>query len=79
MQSKLQRDDTIAAVATPPGTGAIGVIRLSGENAIQIVSRMFRGHVNLADAKGGTVHYGRIVGAGGETVDEVLVSVFRSP
>lgn len=76
---KLTDDRTITAIATPAGEGAIAVIRLSGEEALSIADRLFRGSSALGLAAGYTVHYGKIVTAGGETVDEVLATVFRRP
>lgn len=67
---------TIAAIATAPD-GAIGVVRVSGDSAIETVSRIFSR--DLTAARANTVVYGEIRDAGGETVDEVLVSVFRAP
>ena len=52
---------TIAAVSTPPGTGGIAVIRISGSAAVEIGDRVFRGRKRLADAKSHTVWYGFIV------------------
>ncbi|WP_418992649.1 tRNA uridine-5-carboxymethylaminomethyl(34) synthesis GTPase MnmE [Alistipes sp.] len=69
--------DTIAAPATAPG-GALAVIRLSGGEALTIADRIFRGAAPLSEAAGYTVHYGRIV-EGEQTVDDVLVTVFRAP
>ena len=69
---------TICAISTPYGTGGIAVIRVSGEESISIVDRLFRGRVALSAAKGGTVHFGRIEREG-EVLDEVLCSVFRAP
>ncbi len=71
--------DTIAAVATPPGEGAIAVIRISGPAALGIADRIFRGRIPLSRARGYTLHHGTITGAEGEEVDEVLAAVFRSP
>ena len=71
--------DTIAAIATPPGEGAIAVIRISGGSAIAAAERVFRGSAPLTDARSHTVHYGRIVDAQGESVDDVLATIFRSP
>lgn len=73
-------DDTIMAMATPAGVGAIAVIRVSGQETFQIVERVFApaGRMRLAEAKGHTLHFGRIMD-GTELVDEVLVSVFRTP
>jgi tRNA modification GTPase len=66
---------TICAVATAPG-GALGIIRISGPQALEIVSCCFTR--NLSAAQPGTLHYGHIR-EGGEVVDEVVVSVFRAP
>ena len=66
---------TICALATAPG-GALGIIRISGPQALEILSRVFS--KNLTDAKPNTIHYGHIV-SGAEIIDEVLVSVFRAP
>jgi tRNA modification GTPase len=70
-------DDTIAALATPGGTGAIGVIRLSGKDAISITNRVFRGK-DLLRQSSHTIHFGRIM-QGEEELDEVLVSLFIAP
>jgi tRNA modification GTPase len=71
--------DTIAAVATPPGEGAIAVIRISGSEALAVADRVFRGRIPLARARGYTLHHGTIAGSEGEEVDEVLAAVFRAP
>ena len=67
-------NDTICAVATPAG-GALAIIRVSGNKAIEIVSGEFS--KNLLQAKGNTLHYGTI--GRREAIDDVLVSVFRTP
>lgn len=68
--------DTIVAITTPEGVGAIGVIRLSGYEAVNIVDSVFS--KDLGEAKGHSLHFGEILD--GKTVlDEVLVSVFRGP
>jgi tRNA modification GTPase len=67
--------DTICALATAPG-GALGIIRISGPQALEILSHVFT--KNLTDAKPNTVHFGHIKD-GTEVIDEVLVSVFRAP
>lgn len=70
-------NDTIAALSTPPGVSAIGVIRLSGDNAIGICGQVFRGK-KLAEQPSHTLHHGWI--ADGESkIDEVVVALFRSP
>jgi tRNA modification GTPase len=74
-------DDTIAAVATPPGEGGIAVVRLSGEAAFSIVNRFFHSGKTgaLEDAPSHTIHHGRFIDEKGKTIDEVLVSIFRAP
>lgn len=71
--------DTIAAIATPMGEGAIGIVRVSGPDAIPIVNKLFRGK-DLSRVASHTIHYGHLVDpATGETVEEVLVAVMRAP
>ena len=72
------KEDTIIALATPPGVGAISVIRVSGPNSIAAIDRVFAGKSRIADAKTHTIHYGHIV-ENDEIIDDVLVSVFRAP
>lgn len=72
---------TIVAIATPPGMGAIAVIRLSGHSAIDIVDKVFRAAKQakkLINQKAYTIHYGSIMD-GDREVDQVLVSLFRAP
>lgn len=72
---------TICAIATAPG-GAIGIIRISGSEALTIADRIFRpvgSNVPLADRKPYTLAFGNIVNAENEVVDEVLVSIFHAP
>ncbi len=74
-------NDTICALATPAG-GAIGIIRISGEKALEITDNIFcpaRQGRTLHDARTQTVTYGTITDCDGNTVDDVLVSVFRAP
>ncbi len=74
-------NDTIVALATPSGVGAISVIRLSGEQAIEIVSNFFqsvRKNKQLADQKTHTIHLGHII-ENNRIIDEVLVSIFKNP
>jgi tRNA modification GTPase len=75
-------DDTIAAIATPPGQGGIGIIRLSGKDAVSIADRIFlpAGSRKLKDAASHSISYGFIVDpARGGKLDEVLVTVMRAP
>ena len=70
-------DDTIVAIATPPGRGGIGVVRLSGSEARDIARPMLRlahGH----DLEAGRAHFGELIDpATGERIDEVVVTYFR--
>lgn len=74
------QQDTICAIATAQG-GAIGVIRVSGPEAIEITSRIFTpmGGKPLNERQPYTLTFGKIYSAEGEIIDEVLVSVFRAP
>jgi len=78
MQSKLSGwNDTIAAIATPPGIGAIGVLRLSGNQAFDIIQEIFPSK-NLKSQPANTLHVGYL--KDGETVlDEVVISLFKKP
>lgn len=68
-------NDTICALATATG-GAIGIIRISGPQALEILSRVFS--KDISNAQPNTIHYGNI-NDGSEIIDEVLVSIFRAP
>lgn len=70
-------NDTIAAISTTLGVGAIAIIRISGDKAIDIVNKIFKGK-NLKNVESHTINYGYIVDNGKE-IDEVLVSVMKSP
>ncbi|MCB9226421.1 MAG: tRNA uridine-5-carboxymethylaminomethyl(34) synthesis GTPase MnmE [Chitinophagales bacterium] len=72
-----KQQHTIAAIATANGMGAIGIIRMSGQDAIEICDKVFKG-ANLTKAKSHTVHYGHIVDEN-TVLDEVMVSVFKAP
>lgn len=72
-------EKTIAAIATPPGVGGIAIIRISGNKAIEIADKIFRGKKKLKDADTHTIHYGFIVDTSGEKIDEVLVSIMHAP
>ena len=78
MTNKIQTDDTIAAVATPVGTGAISIIRVSGPNAINSVENIFSGRSKLSKSKTHTIHYGKIIDKK-NIIDDVLVFIFRAP
>lgn len=76
-------NDTIIALATPQGIGAIAVIRLSGQDAITITDRFFqkagKSKALLAAQKTHTVHFGNIVAIDGEIIDEVVATLFVAP
>ncbi|GGE48239.1 tRNA modification GTPase MnmE [Pullulanibacillus camelliae] len=72
--------DTIAAISTPIGEGAIAIVRLSGEQAIAIADSVYRGRKPLAEVGSHTIHYGKIYDEEVERdVEEVMVSVMRTP
>lgn len=73
----IHHNDTICALSTPSGSGALGVIRISGPEAINIVHFLFDGR-NLEIQKGQTLHFGKFVDDK-ELIDEVLVSLFKGP
>lgn len=76
----MNQEECICALATPAG-GAIGIIRLSGSNAITLTDKIFQSAngKSLEEAKPYTLHYGEIKDKDGNTIDDVLVSVFRAP
>lgn len=69
--------DTIVALSSPPGTGAIGLVRISGNTAIEITSTIFKGK-DLQNAAANSLCYGRI-NDGDELIDEVVISLFKAP
>lgn len=78
----LLNKDTIIALATPQGVGAIGIIRLSGQNAIELCEKVFADKnlkkKDLPSKTSHTIHFG-VIHAGETVVDEVLVSIFKAP
>ena len=76
----IKNDDTIYAPATVPGTGAISVIRVSGPEALTIADKVIRCRKgSISDASGYTIKFGTIHTTDGAVLDEVLVSIFRTP
>ncbi|MFC4411650.1 tRNA uridine-5-carboxymethylaminomethyl(34) synthesis GTPase MnmE [Chungangia koreensis] len=74
--------DTISAISTPMGEGAIAIVRLSGDEAVQIADRIFKSPSNkkLVEQPSHTIHYGHLVETKtGEVVEEVMVSLMRGP
>ena len=77
----MEQSDTIIALATSSGVGAIAVIRLSGNSAIKLVNNFFQskyGNKDLTKVKSHTIHLGNIIEKN-RIIDEVLVSVFKNP
>jgi tRNA modification GTPase len=72
-------DDTIAAIATPVGEGAISVIRVSGKSAFDAVDRVFRGKTALKDCRTHSAHFGYLVDREGRPLDQVVGTVYKSP
>ncbi|MDE3045340.1 MAG: tRNA uridine-5-carboxymethylaminomethyl(34) synthesis GTPase MnmE [Verrucomicrobiota bacterium] len=72
-----QKGDTIAAVATPAGEGAIAVLRISGSKAFEVAEAIFSKPIR--EVRTHTAHYGNILSSGGEIIDSVLLLVMRGP
>ncbi|MBP7262504.1 MAG: tRNA uridine-5-carboxymethylaminomethyl(34) synthesis GTPase MnmE, partial [Bacteroidia bacterium] len=75
--NQLDPSSTICAPATAPGIGAISVIRISGAEALNMVTAVFKGH-KLNEVPSHTVHFGKITD-GENVIDEVLATVFVAP
>ena len=70
--------DTIAAIATPPGEGAVALLRISGPEAITIVSPLFQGRIPLASMKPRHLYLGKMI-IEDKVIDEVLLAIFKAP
>lgn len=76
----MQELDTIAAISTPMGEGAIAIVRVSGAEAVAAVDAIYKGKEKLGNVSTHTIHYGHLVDPKTEeTVEEVMVSVMRAP
>ncbi|PYJ36693.1 MAG: tRNA uridine-5-carboxymethylaminomethyl(34) synthesis GTPase MnmE [Verrucomicrobia bacterium] len=71
--------DTIAAISTPPGEGAIALVRVSGENAIQIADKIFRGKGEPSRFESHVQHLGEIFSAENQLIDQAVLSIHRTP
>src|ERR1700736_2717512 len=71
--------DTIAAISTPPGEGAIALVRISGANAIAVADKIFRGKQKPSESASHVQHFGEIVDEQGRLIDQVMISVHRAP
>lgn len=79
MPTTVTEFDTITAISTPPGEGAISIVRLSGDDSLAIIQRVFKGK-DLSKVASHTINYGHIVDPKDQAVvDEVMVSVMRAP
>src|ERR1700745_3997599 len=71
--------DTIAAISTPAGEGAIALVRISGVNAIEVADQIFRGKENPSQFASHVQHFGEIVDDAGRLIDQVMLSTHRAP
>src|SRR5438046_5011264 len=71
--------DTIAAISTPPGEGAIALVRVSGANAIEVADKIFHGKETPSQFEPHVQHFGEIFGPEGRLIDQVVLSVHRAP
>jgi tRNA modification GTPase len=71
--------DTIAAISTPPGEGAIALVRVSGSNAIEVADKIFHGKETPSQFEPRVQHFGEIFGPQGRLIDQVVLSVHRAP
>lgn len=74
----MYKNDTIAAVSTGMTASGIGIVRICGEEAFQVIDRIYKGKRKLSEVESHTIHYGHIVNEG-ETIDQVLVTIMRAP
>lgn len=74
----IYEQDSIIAVSTPSGTGGIAVIRLSGNDALDILKKCWKG-ANLSAIVSHTAHLGKIINRKGDVIDEVVITYFKSP
>lgn len=76
----MEQLDTITSISTPMGEGAIGIVRMSGHDAVEIADKLYKGKHQLKDVASHTINYGHIVDPEtDETVEEVMVSILRAP
>ncbi len=71
--------ETIVALATPPGLSGIAVVRLSGDNAIDVAQKHFQSKIDLTKSESHRIYYGQFVKKDGLIIDTVTVSIFREP
>ncbi|OIJ21917.1 tRNA uridine-5-carboxymethylaminomethyl(34) synthesis GTPase MnmE [Anaerobacillus alkalidiazotrophicus] len=72
--------DTITAISTAMGEGAIAIVRISGEDAIKVVDKIYKGRKSLVEVESHTIHYGHIIDQNtNQVIDEVMVTVLKAP
>jgi len=71
--------DTIAAIATPPGQGGVGIVRVSGSGVWKMADGIFQSSERPSTAQGGTFLHGKVIAADGTEIDEALCLIFRAP
>src|SRR6202049_816195 len=71
--------DTVAAISTPPGEGAIALVRISGANAIAVADKIFRGKQKPSESASHVQHFGEIADEQGRLIDQVMISIHRAP
>src|SRR5437867_2870831 len=71
--------DTIAAISTPPGEGAIALVRVSGAKALDVANKIFLGKETPSQFKSHVQHLGEIVDHDGRVIDQALMSIHRAP
>lgn len=76
--TKLYNEDTITAIATPGGAGAVSIIRISGPDSFNVANQIFKGKADLLNEPSHTIHYGKIFNHQ-ELIDDVLIFLYRSP
>ncbi|MEE1086314.1 MAG: tRNA uridine-5-carboxymethylaminomethyl(34) synthesis GTPase MnmE [Schaedlerella sp.] len=74
----MYKSDTIAAISTGMTASGIGIVRICGDEAFQVIDRIYKGKKKLSEVDTHTIHYGHIVN-NGETIDQVLVTIMRAP
>src|SRR6266702_4362511 len=78
-ESPIIAADTIAAISTPPGEGAIALVRVSGADAVAIADKIFRGKEKPSRFASHVQHFGEIFDAAGQSIDQVMLSIHRAP
>src|ERR1700726_2840106 len=71
--------DTIAAISTPPGEGAIALVRISGAGAVEVAGKIFRGKERPSRFAPHVQHFGEIIDENGRLIDQVVISIHRAP